>query len=164
MEKRKSKQGGSDVKENENIFTEKEKIIYTKTYLENFQVLLHEEKNIEDALLFIEMRKKFPSACYNGSFSGGVNSDLSDYFVKLEEKTKELMKKRLEIIDTYTEILEGIHEMKDKEEGECLHMFYIKGYRAERIAKELGYGKRQVYRIRDKALMNYKIKDVTKCH
>lgn len=83
--------------------------------------------------------------------------DLSEYAAQLDELLTEL-KDQMELrIRIRREITRKIETMQDETEKTVLRLRYIRWMKWERIAERMGYSWKQIHRIHEMALTNFKM-------
>lgn len=90
---------------------------------------------------------------------GRSNNDLSDYVAKFLDIAQHCSDLGNQARQAKDEILEVIDSLDDLIYRRVLKMLFIDNMTYQEIADRLHYSKRQIHRIRSKA-----IKDVTQCH
>lgn len=94
-----------------------------------------------------------------GSSTGnkGWKSDLSGHMVRLESLEKEKEKELRNMVRSYERIERAINGLGDTQEKDVLFYRYIKGLKVREVMEEMGYSKRQVDRLHNRALEHLKI-------
>ncbi len=130
-------------------------------YLERYRSAVNAERRIADSLATLQaVGAKSP--LYDGMpHSKDTERDLSDLMVKIDKEMSRLLRKKQEAIQLRREIETVITSLSDETERMVLWLRYILFYSWEKIAVEMGYVIRQVYRTHGKALNNLEIKDVS---
>lgn len=129
-----------------------------KKYLRQYECALYTERAIEEEIQQVRLDKMFPALVQDGMPHGsGVNSDLSDFMVKVDELLADLKKRVEERIALRREIVQKIEQMDDETEKLVLRLKYIHLKKFEEISVELGYTYRHVIRIHGWALKNFKM-------
>ena len=82
---------------------------------------------------------------------------VSDIFVLEEKLNEELREKHLKSIKLRMEIEKKLQNMDNAKEREVLERYYLDGLTWKKVAKKIGYGEAQTYRLRNTALKNFKI-------
>ena len=130
-------------------------------YLERYRAAVNAERRIADSLATLE-NVGAKSPLYDGMpHSQDTERDLSDLMVKIDKELSRLLRKKQETVQLRQEIEAVITSLSDETERMVLWLRYIRFYSWEKIAVELGYVIRQVYRTQGKALNNLEIKDVS---
>lgn len=88
---------------------------------------------------------------------GGVPVTIDDLI-----SDKQILEERIEKLEKNKriyrrEILEAIDDLEDCKHAEILEAWFIDGYNAEEISKEIGYCSRHVFRLYDEALKELRI-------
>ncbi len=136
---------------------EQEEIYEKVQYLLQYENAKREEKLIKERIDKMQMDKLFPSATVNGMPRAYSKSDLSDIFVLEEKLNEELREKHLKSIKLRMEIEKKLQNMDSAKEREVLERYYLDGLTWKKVAKKIGYGEAQIYRLRNTALKNFKI-------
>lgn len=137
-----------------------EEIERKKEYLKQYGQAVRQIARSEMIINEIRMNKILPGHVVNGLPRGSVQTDLSDYAVKLEEETERYLKARYHRIRLCTEIRDRIEAMTDEDEKDILTYRYIKLMRWEGkngICKKMGISERGAYRLHGQALQHFEI-------
>lgn len=108
---------------------------------------------IEDACSNISMTQKITDMP-NGS---GVKKDLSDYIIKMQEKTEKMFSEKIALESECDIVLEAINNLTNIQEREVLLLRYDKGETWKKIAELTRYEEKYVFRIHKRAINNFKI-------
>lgn len=108
---------------------------------------------IEDACSNISMTQKITDMP-NGS---GVKKDLSDYIIKMQEKTEKMFSEKIALESECDIVLEAINNLTNIQEREVLLLRYDKGMSWENICDKMKYEERSIFKIHTRALNNFKI-------
>lgn len=136
---------------------EQEEIYEKVQYLLQYENAKREEKLIKERIDKLQMNKLFPSATVDGMPRAYSKSDLSDIFVLEEKLNEELREKHLKSIKLRMEIEKKLQNIDNAKEREVLERYYLDGLTWKKVAKKVGYGEAQTYRLRNTALKNFKI-------
>ena len=131
-----------------------------KEYLKQYGVAVRQIARSEMIINEIRMNKILPGHVVIGLPRGSVQTDLSDYAVKLEEETERYLKARYHRIRLCTEIRDKIEAMTDENEKDILTYRYIKLMKWEGkngICEKMGISERKAYRLHGLALLHFKI-------
>lgn len=138
----------------------KEDIEKKKEYLKQYGVSVRQIARSEMIINEIRMNKILPGHVVNGLPRGSVQTDLSDYAVKLEEETERYLKARYHRIRLCTEIRDRIEAMDNEDEKDILTYRYIKLMRwsgSGSISEKMNISVREVHRLHGRALQHFKI-------
>lgn len=129
-----------------------------KKYLRQYGCALRAERAIEEEIQQVRLDKMFPALVQDGMPHGsGVNSDLSDFVVKVDELLADLKKQAERRITLRREISRKIEQMDDETEKLVLRLRYIQLLKWEEIAVRMDYTYRNVTKIHGKALQNFEM-------
>ena len=84
-------------------------------------------------------------------------SDLKEYQKDLLSQQNKLAKELRETRAEYESIIQAIENLPDQLCRSVLEQHYVEGEKWEDVAAEMGYSIRQLFRIRDKALLMIKL-------
>lgn len=127
-----------------------------KEYLKSYQIALRRQRATEKEIEELRMMCMAPLGLkQDGMPHGTGGGDLSDYMERLEELEEKLKIQIEQKRNIGKEIRQRLDQMQDGEEARLLEARYIYCLPWEQVAKRLGYGLRQVYRIHGKALKNF---------
>lgn len=129
-----------------------------KQYLKSYENSCKKLKSLEEQLQSIrEVAESAKAQTITDMPSGGNQTDLSDYMVrveilekKIQEKKEECYSKRLEIENCISDINSGI-------ESTILHKKYIECKPWEKVCVEINYSWRQTHRLHSDALKDLQI-------
>lgn len=96
-----------------------------------------------------------PTVLLDGMPKGNKVSDLSSYMAKMDMLLRELEAEREIQMIVYAEICRKIKQMTNVVEKEILTRRYLLGQSWEKIANEMGYSHRQIFRLHCNALKNF---------
>jgi DNA-directed RNA polymerase specialized sigma subunit len=88
---------------------------------------------------------------------GSIQTDLSDYIVRLDNVLSKILKCKQECQDKKLEIEKCIIDILDGVEAQIIHKRYIEFKTWEQICVDIGYSWMQTHRLHSKALTNFKI-------
>lgn len=128
-----------------------------KAYLRRYHTAELAEKTIQEEIDKLRLEKMFPALNQDGMPHGNTCMDLSEYAAQLDELLTELktqMEKRIKI---RWEITRKIEAMRDETEKTILRLRYIHWRRWDQIAEWMGYSKRNIMKIHERALRNFKM-------
>ena len=120
-------------------------------------------KRREQLILDQIQKLRFDATCpeikgYDGMPGGsGGDSDLSDYFSKIEELEEKLEAERLVAVKEYEKIYQAIKDIDDPDQEEALRRYYILREKWDEIPKKMGWSRSKTFRIYDEALKKIKI-------
>lgn len=140
----------------ENKLTENER---KKEFLMGYQKSKQKVERLELQLMEIRLNKISPSVINDGMPHGSSVGDLSDYMVKLEQISQEIIAARYERICEFQRIRQQIEAVKDEKEKDLLTYRYIRGMKWEDICVKMSHSWQHVHRIHAKALKNFKTCD-----
>ena len=101
----------------------------------------------------LRTRKAYPGSPSLDAMPHGSNpSDLSDYAARLDELERRLGEEQVAADRAALEIIETINRLTDEDEKSVLTLYYVRGYRWDRVAVEVSYSWRHVLRLRDQAV------------
>lgn len=128
-----------------------------KAYLKRYHAAELAEKEIQEEIDNLRMNKMFPALIQDGMPHGSSCMDLSEYAAQLDELLTELKAQMEQRIRIRREITQRIEAMQDETEKTVLRMYYINWLKWKEIADRMGYDVRNVTRIHERALRNFKI-------
>lgn len=101
----------------------------------------------------LRTRKAYPGSPSLDAMPHGSNpSDLSDYAARLDELERRLGEEQVAADRAALEVIETINRLADEDEKSVLTLYYVRGYRWDRVAVEVSYSWRHVLRLRDQAV------------
>lgn len=101
----------------------------------------------------LRTRKAYPGSPSLDAMPHGSNpSDLSDYAARLDELERRLGEEQVAADRAALEVIETINRLTDEDEKSVLTLYYVRGYRWDRVAVEVSYSWRHVLRLRDQAV------------
>lgn len=101
----------------------------------------------------LRTRKAYPgSPSLDAMPHGSSPSDLSEYAARLDELERRLESEQVAADRAALEVIETINRLRDEDEKSVLTLYYVRGYRWERVADEVSYSWRHVLRLRDRAV------------
>lgn len=101
----------------------------------------------------LRTRKAYPGSPSLDAMPHGSNpSDLSDYASRLDELERRLGEEQVAADRAALEVIETINRLADEDEKSVLTLYYVRGYRWDRVAVEVSYSWRHVLRLRDQAV------------
>lgn len=101
----------------------------------------------------LRTRKAYPGSPSLDAMPHGSNpSDLSDYAARLDELERRLGEEQVAADRAALEVIETINRLSDEDEKSVLTLYYVRGYRWDRVAVEVSYSWRHVLRLRDQAV------------
>lgn len=134
-----------------------------KEYLRAIQLL---DKRIDKKLELVERLRsgtqRVTSVLNPNRGSGHTVRDASGGIDRLVDLERELNGMIDQLADLKREAVAAINRLDDPRQVLLLEMRYLLGYRWERIADEMGYELRQVYRLHGVSLRNFQIPKT--CH
>lgn len=143
----------------ENIKAENEK---KKEYLRGYRKHKEKARRISEEIEELRLHEMAPGVVYSGMPSAHNQRDLSDYMAKYDTLMVKLIKERKAAVEEFEKVHQEIECMQDDREKNILTMRYLRGWKWEKIAREMGVEWAQVHRIHSRALSNFKlIKDDT---
>lgn len=83
---------------------------------------------------------------------GSDISDLSVYAARLDELERRLGEEQVAADRASLEVIETINRLTNEDEKSVLTLYYVRGYRWDRVAIEVSYSWRHVLRLRDQAV------------
>lgn len=83
---------------------------------------------------------------------GSDISDLSVYAARLDALERELMSEQAASEKALESVIRAINLLESDTEREALTLYYVRGYRWERICTDLNYSWKQIFRIRNRAI------------
>lgn len=133
--------------------------------LKKYQNAIRERKRMEEGLEEYKATRLHPASpgTDGGNGGGGAETDMSDYFKKIEEKEEEIRIALLEEENIRQELIEKIDRIKnDKQKDiqnqkDVLFKLYICNKDIKNVAEEMKYSREGIYKIKKKAIKNYKI-------
>lgn len=103
----------------------------------------------------LRTRKAYPGSPSLDAMPHGSNpSDLSDYAARLDELERRLGEEQVAADRAALEVIETINRLEDETEKSVLTLYYVRGYRWERVCAEMSYTWQHIFRIRNKAIRN----------
>ncbi len=134
--------------------TENEKKkLFLKSYLREKRAVIR----IEEQLAELKLNKISPSVINDGMPHGTDMTDLSDYVARVDELERDLVRARYDRIRAFQEVQAAIEAMEDETEKELLTYRYIRGFKWEKIAVEMGYSWRKIHYLHGDALEHFSI-------
>lgn len=101
----------------------------------------------------LRTRKAYPGSPSLDAMPHGSNpSDLSDYASRLDELERRLGAEQVAADRAALEVIETINRLTDEDEKSVLTLYYVRGYRWDRVSVEVSYSWRHVLRLRDQAV------------
>ena len=101
----------------------------------------------------LRTRKAYPGSPSLDAMPHGSNpSDLSDYAARLDELERRLGEEQVAADRAALEVIETINRLTDEDEKSVLTLYYVRGYRWDRVSVEVSYSWRHVLRLRDQAV------------
>ena len=128
-----------------------------KEYLSQYLRAMRREQDVLMEIQRLRADRMFPSIVNDGMPGGGDCGDLSDYVAILDKQIELLKKERLEKIRVYSDILKCLRTWEGDAERDVLWHRYIWGMQWGDIADVMGYSIRQILRIHEGALKNFKM-------
>ena len=126
---------------------------YLSRYLQSKKAAERIEQEIEE----VRLNKMFPSLVMSDMPSSHEKRDLSDYIVKVDMLVDKLIQESYRKINIYTDIFNKIERLENENERQVLTLRYIRGWKWEKIACELGYAWTRIHEIHSKALEHFQI-------
>lgn len=129
-----------------------------KRYLQSYYNLIKEIAELD--MKISELREDIQSTkqvLNDGMPRGNRVADLSDYIARLDELEIELIGLRVKKHELYINIHKSIDAMADETQKKVLYLRYLRRSGWDRICRELNYSWRQIHRIHNRALINFKI-------
>lgn len=140
--------------------TEKELNEQKKEYLNSYKKLCRKLQSLEEQLQSLqEVEQAAKIQRLTDMPKGCLQTDLSDYMVRVDELELEIRSKRQECIYKKLEIERCILDMEDGVECDVLHKRYIEFKPWEQICVEINYSWMQTHRIHSSALNSIVIYD-----
>lgn len=140
--------------------TEKELNEQKKEYLNSYKKLCRKLQSLEEQLQSLqEVEQAAKIQRLTDMPKGCLQTDLSDYMVRVDEIELEIRSKRKECIYKKLEIERCILDMEDGVECDVLHKRYIEFKPWEQICVEINYSWMQTHRIHSRALNSIVIYD-----
>ena len=82
----------------------------------------------------------------------GGQTDWTDADIRLLELIDEVEAEKNALVDLRREIMAAIAGVADERYRELLEYRYVNGWTWQRVAEEMNYSKRQIYRLHEKAV------------
>lgn len=129
-----------------------------KEYLSMYWQKKKEEENFLLEIEEIKQLVHIPNQIITGLPITHNNKDLSDLFVRLEQRQQEYLRKRYRAAVVADKILKKINRIKDEESRELLIYRHIKCYSWDKICDKLGYSRTGLYKRYRKAVIKFPLK------
>lgn len=126
-----------------------------KNYLKRYLAAKRKVRLLLSEVAELRNVQTSPMGLGDGMPKGNMKSDLSGYMAKLDELLRELDAEREIQMIVYAEICRKIKQMTNVVEKEILTRRYLLGQSWEKIANEMGYSHRQIFRLHCNALKNF---------
>lgn len=128
-----------------------------KEYLLSYKKHKRKVKRLEEQLSEVRAGKMSPSLIQSDMPSAHNQKDLSDYIVQCDKIISEIIQARRAAVVNFSEVQQQIELLEDENEKTVLTLRYLRDWKWERIACEIGVGWTHVHRIHSKALQNLMI-------
>lgn len=128
-----------------------------KECLMGYQKAKRKVARLELQLEEVKLNKIAPSVINDGMPHSSNIKDLSDYMVKLEEISQEIIAARYGRICEFQRIQRKIESMDDEKEKDLLTYRYIKGMKWEEICTKMKYSWRMIHYLHSDALEHFEI-------
>lgn len=126
-----------------------------KRYLLRYRVAKRSIHRIEEQIAELrESKMSAGSPTLDAMPKGSEMSDLSSYASRLDELVSDLIREKRAAEQILVEVVQTINLLESEMEREVLTLYYVRGYRWERVCNEIGYVWRHTLRIREKAVKN----------
>lgn len=93
--------------------------------------------------------------------TGMVSQKMQNAVINLVMLANEINKLIDQYVDYKQEVVKALEQLSTNEYG-VLHRYYIRYLTIEKIAEDMGYSVRQIFRIKEKGLQN--LENVIACH
>lgn len=124
-----------------------------KYYLLRYRQEKKRIRRLAEQIEELRTRKAYPGSPSLDAMPHGSNpSDLSDYASRLDELERRLGEEQVAADRAALEVIETINRLADEDEKSVLTLYYVRGYRWDRVAVEVSYSWRHVLRLRDQAV------------
>ena len=127
-----------------------------KEYLQQYKHIQREIEDIDRRMAQIRLKYAAPSAInYSDMPKAHIQTDLSDYIVKMDELTDYMISKYTRLRGIEVDIYKRVDRMENQKERELLRYRYIDGMTWTEIADALDTTERNVYFIHGRALRHF---------
>lgn len=128
-----------------------------KEYLLGYRKYRQQAKRLEEQLAELKMGKALPKVILSGMPGAKNQKDLSDYIVRCDGLIGQIMEARKNALEQFADVQRQIESMEDETEKTLLTLRYLRNWKWNDIAFEIGVEWTHVHRIHGKALMHLKI-------
>lgn len=128
-----------------------------KEYLQSYKKYKQKAKRLEEQLEELRLGKMLPSLVMSDMPSSHSQKDLSDYMVQCDDIITKIAEKRRAAVMRFCEVQQQIEFLEDENEKTVLTLRYLRDWKWERIACEIGVSWTHVHRIHSSALKNLEI-------
>ncbi len=128
-----------------------------KEYLLGYRKYRQQAKRLEEQLAELKMGKALPKMILSGMPGAKNQKDLSDYIVRCDGLIGQIMEARKNALEQFADVQRQIESMEDETEKTLLTLRYLRNWKWNDIAFEIGVEWTHVHRIHGKALMHLKI-------
>lgn len=126
-----------------------------RKYLLRYRLEKKRIRRLAEQIEELRTRKAYPgSPSLDAMPHASDPSDLSDYAARLDELERALGAEQVAADRAALEVIETINRLEDETEKDVLTLYYVRGYRWERVCIDLGYSWQHVFRIRSRAFRN----------
>lgn len=128
-----------------------------KEYLQSYKKYRQKARRLEEQLEELRLGKMFPSLIVSDMPGARNQRDLSDYMVQYDRIITNIIKARNDAIIRFSEVQQQIELLEDENEKTVLTLRYLRNWKWEKIACEIGVSWTYVHRIHSNALKKFKI-------
>lgn len=128
-----------------------------KEYLQSYKKYKQKARRLEEQLEELRLGKMLPSLVVSDMPSAHNQKDLSDYMVQYDDLVSRIIKAHKEADIRWSEVQQSIEYLEDENEKNVLTLRYLRNWKWEQIACDVGVEWAQVHRIHSKALKNLEI-------
>lgn len=133
-----------------------------KEFLKSYRNACIKLKSLEEQKSsLIDLMISAKSQKYNDMPKANIQSDLSDYMVRLEKIIKDIDDKNAECLSHKIAIESAILKMSNGSECMVLRKRYLLFMPWESISQDMGYSLKQIHRIHGDALQSFNLEEVT---
>ena len=129
-----------------------------KEYLLSYKKYKQQAKRLEEQLQEVRIGQMFSKHMLSDMPRARNKKDISDYIVRCEELSDEILKARKHAIERFSEVQRQIELLENENEKTVLTLRYLRDYNWEKICEWIMYSWKQVHRIHIKALENFELK------
>lgn len=127
-----------------------------KKYLRQYRGLKREERQLAEEIERVKASGLPHSLGISPAPGGsGTEHDLSDWAAKWDLLERELAAAKAKAADARIRIEHSLQAMEEAQERTLLRSHYVSGQSLEKIAKDMHFSSRQIWRIHKKALQNF---------